>query len=48
MVEYKIRYRLDGDIYENVVLAASSGSAIKWVSLAFPGATDISVSGTVR
>lgn len=48
MVEYKVRYRLDGDIYESKVLAASSGSAIKWVSTTVPGATDISISGTTR
>ena len=45
MVEFKVRYRLAGDIYESKVNAASSGSAMRWVAVAFPGATDVTISG---
>lgn len=47
MVEFKVRYRLVGDIYESRVFAATSGSAMKWVLTVCPGATDISISESV-
>jgi len=43
MVEFKVRYRLGGEVYESRVFAASSGSAIKWTEQAFPGATNVTV-----
>lgn len=43
MVEYKVRYRLSGEIYESSVFATTSGNAIKWAQNAFPGATDVTV-----
>ena len=43
MVEFKVRYRLGGEVYESRVFAASSGSAIKWAEQAFPGATNVTV-----
>lgn len=45
MVEFRVRYNLGGHIYENRVFAATSGSAIAWVNLAFPSAVDVTVVG---
>lgn len=46
MVEFKVRYRLDGEIYESRVFASSSGNAIKWAERAFPDAIDVTVSSS--
>lgn len=45
MVDYMVRYTLDGYIYETVVRTASSGAAIRWVETQVIGASKISVVG---
>jgi hypothetical protein len=45
MASYRMRFTLDGEIYELAVGAASSGSAIRYVQRAHPGAVEITVVG---
>lgn len=45
MAEYKVRYRLSGEIYESRVFASTSGNALRWAQQVFPGATDLTVVG---
>ena len=43
MMKYIVRYELEGYVYETKVRTATSKGAIRWVEIAFPSATNITV-----
>lgn len=45
MTKFIVRYTILNEVYENEVGAASSGSAMRWVSANWPAATNIQIVG---
>lgn len=45
MASYKMRFNLGGEIYELVINAASSGSALRYVQRMHPEAGDVTIVG---
>lgn len=43
MVDYVVRYTLEGYVYEIVVRTSTSGAAIKWVETQVNGSSNITV-----
>jgi hypothetical protein len=46
MKKFRVRYTLSGFVYESELWTSDSGSALYWVTNAFPDALNISVVGT--
>jgi len=45
MTEYKVRFTLDGEVYELKVATASSYAAIRLIDITYPQASNISIVG---
>lgn len=45
MNNFKMRFTLNGEVYETVIGAATSGSAIRLIEHAYSGAKNITVVG---
>lgn len=45
MRKFKVRYTIENDVYESEVGAASSGSAMRWITVNYPTAKHIQIVG---